>query len=270
LEISLDSDLSEENLGFSSDSWQKKGFSLSNGKISDSLVEELRKRVERITDGEFELNREPPRYKSPYGANQSHIEMYSHVHWADSLINSIAMNRELAKQASKLLGIASVRLWGTSVIYKYGNQNSKNSVRWHRDKSFWQCVNNTKMMTFWIALDDTSPENGCLEFAISSHKKPFNPNEVSDLDLCNFKSQLAQMKKGEVSAHHSMTGHRSNCNTTSLPRRAITIHYMDSESQFVPGSGSDDHINVCLIGSLIKTPISGEYFPKVYDAQAGN
>lgn len=247
---------------FSADDWFHRGFSLTRSSLSEGLVADLRRRVEGVVRGEFDRERPPLRYSPPVGCSQSHIEMYSHVHWSDSLISAVAMDKSLARLAATLLRTNRIRLWGTSVIYKYGSLDAVNDVVWHRDMTFWQCVNSPRMLTFWIALDDTFLENGCMEFAMGSHSTPFRGD---DTDLCTFPRFIASMRHGQISTHHCLTGHRSNSNRTEHPRRALTIHLMDGDLRYVPNTPSDDHMNVCLLGKTTDAAIAGEYFPILYE-----
>ena len=120
-------------------------------------------------------------------------------------------------------------------------------------------------MTFWIALDDTNPANGCLEFARASHRVPFSGN---DDDLGLFEMVAVPLQAGQISAHHCLTGHRSNSNRSQGPRRGLTIHMMDADLHYVPGSPSDGHINVCLLGKTTPSDFECAYFPRVFTRQA--
>lgn len=252
-------------IGWSQERWASCGFCVADEALPLHLVEELRRRVDAVVQGRFEIARPPLLYRPGCGpgadAGLNHIEMHSHVHWCDSLMSSIALDPQLGAFAAALLGVRAIRLWGTSVIYKHSSPEARNDVAWHRDMSFWQCVSQPRMLTFWIALDDTSTENGCLEFAVGSHRAG---RFGDDSDLATFMTEPGEMRRGQISIHHCLTGHRSGCNRSGSPRRAFTIHVMDADLRYVPDSPSDNHMNVCLIGKTEDAPIGGQYFPLIF------
>ncbi|HHY0435673.1 TPA: phytanoyl-CoA dioxygenase family protein [Vibrio parahaemolyticus] len=246
-----------------SSSWRKDGFAISQTSLESTIVAELQERANHVLNGRFETGREPWLYIPDKNSKQNNIVMYSHVHWADSTFNVLATSPLLGRLASQLLGVKSVRLWGTSLIAKTGSPSSNNDVIWHRDMTFWQCLSKPKLLTFWFALDDVHPGNGCLEFAQGSHRvKSYG----SDEDLDAFTSKVIELRKGQMSVHHCLTGHRSNSNKTNTPRRAISIHLMDGNLDYIPGSPSDNHINVALIGSFERRKVDNNYFPVTYES----
>jgi ectoine hydroxylase-related dioxygenase (phytanoyl-CoA dioxygenase family) len=192
--------------------------------------------------------------------------MHSHVHWADRLIHSVATSSVLGEHTSQLLGVPLVRLWGTSLISKSGSPTGASDVRWHRDMTFWQCTSAPRLLTYWIALDDADAHNGCLEFAIASHRSSVGRVCTQDGDLVQCESEVTAMRSGQVSVHHCLTGHRSNANRSHSIRRALTVHLMDGRLTYVPGTPADNHMNVALIGRVEPGPIDNLYFPVTYDA----
>lgn len=251
---------------FSRREWDEKGYCVSRTPLNGGLVAELQRRVDAVVQGRYETGREPLRYRPTANSRQNHIEMYSHVHWSDTLISSVALDPLLAEFAGSLLGARRIRLWGTSIIYKYGAVGAVNDVAWHRDMTFWQCVSAPRLLTFWIALDDTSEENGCLEYATGSHHYAMGAQLPHDHDLYLYPSEPMRMRKGQVAVHHCLTGHRSNANRSSGPRRALTVHLMDGDLCYIPGSPSDDHMNVYLLGKVVPSDFDNPYFPLLYDA----
>ena len=260
----INSDLHSVFSTFSQSEWSEKGYSVSRGSLTRDTVNELRNRADRILAGKYETGRAPYPFLPQPGSGQDHIAMYSHVHWSDSLFEFIARNRQLGSIASELLQVPVVRLWATSLICKTGAPNGLSDVRWHRDMTSWQCVNQPRLLTYWIALDDTDECNGCLEFAVASHLIPQNRGSLRDDDLKDLTSETVPMRSGQISVHHCLTGHRSNANRTNGVRRALTIHLMDGRLSYIPDSPSDDHMNVALIGKVEACRIDGSYFPVTY------
>jgi ectoine hydroxylase-related dioxygenase (phytanoyl-CoA dioxygenase family) len=138
------------------------------------------------------------------------------------------------------------------------------AIRWHRDMTSWQCLSAPRLLTFWVALDSVSPANGGMEFAAGSHSVEA-AGRGDDADLDDYDGHPIVGPAGIISAHHCLTGHRSGPNTSPGDRIAMTLHYMDADLRYVPGTASDKHINVELIADR-NNEIDEVYFPIVYGA----
>lgn len=88
-------------------------------------------------------------------------------------------------------------------------------------------------LTVWIAFDDATVANGCMEFAVGSHKHG-RIGEGHFLDLKDEpqyappdKRRMIEVKAGEAVVFHCALLHRSGANHSPLPRRAMTLCLMD-------------------------------------------
>lgn len=43
---------------------------------------------------------------------------------------------------------------------------------WHQDLAYWPLTPDTRTVTCWLAIDDATEENGCLQFVPGSHREP--------------------------------------------------------------------------------------------------
>src|SRR5437588_4303458 len=48
-------------------------------------------------------------------------------------------------------------------------------VAWHQDYSYWTRTTPMNHLTCWIGLDDSTRENGCLQYVPGSHRWPLLP-----------------------------------------------------------------------------------------------
>ena len=117
---------------------------------------------------------------------------------------------------------------------------------------------------FLGGLDFVSPANGGMEFAAGSHRVEA-ASLGDDADLDGYDGYPIVGPAGIISAHHCLTGHRSGPNRSPSDRIAMTLHYMDADLHYVPGTASDQHINVSLIADR-NNEIDEAYFPIVYGA----
>ncbi|MCZ7649336.1 MAG: phytanoyl-CoA dioxygenase family protein [Planctomycetota bacterium] len=109
-----------------------------------------------------------------------------------------------------------------------------NEVPWHQDTSYW---GQEKRMTCWLAIDDATPENGCMRMIPGSHRKgqlKFTPTRFEGVgqdllraDEVNEDTQVyVPVRAGCASFHHPLTLHASSPNRSGKSRRALAITYL--------------------------------------------
>ena len=251
-------DLNRVEESFDFEQWARLGFAIADRPVLACDVEDLKSEYARLIRDFDELPRPPARYA------QDNLDLLSHPHWSSDVVERIALSVDLGRLAADMLGVRRIRLWGTSFICKYAGADSKNQIRWHRDMTSWQCLSAPRLLTFWVALNSVSPANGGMEFAAGSHRVEA-AGLGDDADLHGYDGHPMVGPAGIISAHHCLTGHRSGPNTSPSDRIAMTLHYMDADLHYVPGTVSDKHINVSLIADR-NNQIDETYFPIVYGA----
>ena len=104
---------------------------------------------------------------------------------------------------------------------------------WHQDGgSFWG-LSRDPVLQIWTALDDAPPESGCLELIPGSHLQglatPLGGVIPDDVSARNTAPRLlVPARAGEAILLHNYCWHRSGVNRTGIPRRALTVCYMDA------------------------------------------
>ncbi len=100
----------------------------------------------------------------------------------------------------------------------------------HQD-GFYFCLKPNHAVTLWLALDDCNQENGCLHYVKGSHRGGVMDHNSSGVS--GFSQGLAkpfwsekdvahlEVNKGDVLAHHSLTIHFADANTSVRQRRSI-------------------------------------------------
>ena len=109
---------------------------------------------------------------------------------------------------------------------------------WHQDLGYWPVTADTRTASFWLALDDTTLENGCLRFVPGSQREPeLRPHEpllgdrgkshtlVARVDEARERIVPALLKRGDVSVHHERTVHGSGGNETAGWRRGYVVAF---------------------------------------------
>lgn len=141
----------------------------------------------------------------------------------------------------QLLGCEGLRFWHDQVFYK--PPHHPGAVPWHQDYSYWQRTTPARHITLNLMLDDADADNGCLQFVPGSQRWGLLPRLPFDapqdavfehLDATQraaFRPQLAPLRAGQASIHHSHTLHGSGPNRSSRPRRAVVLNYMAADTR---------------------------------------
>jgi ectoine hydroxylase-related dioxygenase (phytanoyl-CoA dioxygenase family) len=107
---------------------------------------------------------------------------------------------------------------------------------WHQDWAYW---GGSHKISVWVALDEATPENGCLQLLPGSHRAPVEHDHVRQvpgfgnrLDPAERGMDLSQAvtlpaRPGTAIFFHDLTLHASLPNRSGRPRRALIITYRD-------------------------------------------
>ena len=158
----------------------------------------------------------------------------------------VAFERDGFIAVPELLGKAEVEaLLGPDIKF-FGDQMlltppfHGSAKPYHQDSAYWT-IDPPALVTCWIALDDSTIENGCMRFLPGSHRwgvvphrhlDPVHwvPEELEAMDLS--REVCVELKAGGATFHHSATLHQSLPNTTPYPRRGHTLAYMSAQSRY--------------------------------------
>jgi len=142
---------------------------------------------------------------------------------------------------TQLIG-PDIALWNSSFFAKPAFKGKR--TPWHQDGEYWP-INPLATCTVWLAVDDSTIENGCLRVIRGSHQSrrlrkhhQVQPGEVTltqELDDSEFDETQAVdlvLKAGQISLHDVFLLHGSEPNRSSKPRRGMTIRFMPTSSLF--------------------------------------
>jgi phytanoyl-CoA hydroxylase len=93
-------------------------------------------------------------------------------------------------------------------------------VPWHRDRLG---VPAHAVANFSVYLDDSTPDNGCVEFAVGSHVLP-DEADVAEVRAAG-PVEAAPAAAGDVLVHDARIVHGSAGNHSSRLRRSIIIEF---------------------------------------------
>lgn len=188
--------------------------------------------------------------------------------------HDILWNPRFVMAASQLLGNVPVRFWHDQLFYKPAKKGGV--VAWHQDYSYWTRTKPVAHLTGWCSLDDSTQENGCLQYVSGSHRWGLldKPDLAGDLmgimnyltpqQQAEFKPVPVETKAGEAIFHHPLTLHGSGENKSDRPRRAFVINVF---ADGVKSDSNDTLLNgVPAIGKGEK--MQGQFFPLLTEEEA--
>jgi ectoine hydroxylase-related dioxygenase (phytanoyl-CoA dioxygenase family) len=150
-------------------------------------------------------------------------------------------NDEILDMVEQVIG-PDIALWNSSFFAKPAG-NGK-ATPWHQDGEYWP-IRPLATCTVWLAVDDATPENGCLRIIKGSHKnKDLLKHETNPSDNLTLNQELLKteydeskavdlvLKRGQISLHDVFLVHGSEPNTSPNPRRGMTMRFMPTTSVF--------------------------------------
>jgi len=115
-------------------------------------------------------------------------------------------------------------------------------VLWHQDGSYWP-LEPMEVVTLWLAVDDSMPDNGCMRVIPKSHglelqqlqerkdvKSVLN-SEINSRFVDESKAVDIVLKAGDLSVHHPNVIHGSNANNSLRRRCGLTIRYIPTSTR---------------------------------------
>ena len=113
---------------------------------------------------------------------------------------------------------------------------------WHQDMAYWPDTPDTRTATLWLAVDDSTVENGCMRFVpATNHEDELRPHEpvfggrgeshalgttLRDGDEIN----VVPISRGDVTVHNERVMHGSGGNNTDGFRRAYILAFRSDET----------------------------------------
>lgn len=119
-------------------------------------------------------------------------------------------------------------------------KNNKTDFRspWHQDWAYWQ---GSPKLSVWIALDDATPENGCLQIVPGSHQQVIEMQQVEDVrgfgrritdeQVAGMPIETVPVPRGGAIFFHDLLLHASCPNINGQDRWAVIPTYRDASQR---------------------------------------
>jgi non-heme Fe2+,alpha-ketoglutarate-dependent halogenase len=156
--------------------------------------------------------------------------------FADEIVNSPA----ILDRVEEIIG-PDILCWSSRFFIK--NPGDENFIAWHQDSAYWGLDNSEKNLTAWVALSETTIENGAMKVVPGSHKNVILPHGEStaktmasrgqevQVDVNENDALYALLKPGQMSIHHDRIFHGSDPNKSTDQRIGLAIRYIPTSSR---------------------------------------
>lgn len=164
--------------------------------------------------------------------------LHHRLMWDDPFWVRLVSDPRLLDLVEPIIG-PNIALFASHYISKPGGDGLP--VLWHQDGSYWP-LEPMEVVTAWLAVDDSTAENGCMRVLPGSHHGPMLAHhqhdqqavlgtEIRPEDLDTSGAVDVELPSGGVSLHHPLLVHGSNPNHSPRRRCGLTIRYIPATTR---------------------------------------
>jgi non-haem Fe2+, alpha-ketoglutarate-dependent halogenase len=160
-------------------------------------------------------------------------------------LNDLIRHERILDAVEDIIG-PDILCWGTSFFIKEPHNSA--FVSWHQDSTYWG-LDPADIVTAWVALSDSTTENGAMRVVPRSHTMaqiPHRDTFRSDnllsrgqevmVDVDAAQAVTLELAAGEMSLHHVRLIHGSDPNPSDQRRIGFAIRYLPTYVRQVAGS----------------------------------
>ncbi len=164
--------------------------------------------------------------------NSVRVENITQIMWPSDFVPDILNKSYHAKAlglAKELLG-EDAEMDFDMLIDKAPMTNT--ITPWHQDAAYWLDMPDKRAVSIWLALDDATPDNGCMWYIPGSHKLPLRSHRFAGKEggalMCDgdeSEGTAVPLTSGSCVLHQGATLHYSRGNQTTFHRRAWILNF---------------------------------------------
>ncbi|MBQ0736344.1 phytanoyl-CoA dioxygenase family protein [Aquimarina celericrescens] len=160
-------------------------------------------------------------------------------HFKDDRLFDFLMADEVLNIIEGIIG-PNIGLWSSHFICKEPKIGKR--TPWHEDSAYWKGRFNKfdKVVTLWLAIDESTLENGCMGVVPGTHKNGFSRYKNIEKGTATFEEEIAtdineddvvwfELAKNTYSLHDSRIIHGARANTSSKRRTGYTMRYFSTD-----------------------------------------
>jgi non-haem Fe2+, alpha-ketoglutarate-dependent halogenase len=160
-------------------------------------------------------------------------------------LNDLIRHDRILDAVEDLIG-GDILCWGSSFFIK--EQRDAAYVSWHQDSTYWG-LEPADVVTAWVALTDSTSENGAMRVIPGSHRQEqfphrdtFAPDNLLSrgqeimVEVDAQRAVMLELAAGEMSLHHVRLIHGSDPNPSDRRRIGFAIRYIPTHVRQVAGA----------------------------------
>ncbi|MCC6416113.1 MAG: phytanoyl-CoA dioxygenase family protein [Opitutaceae bacterium] len=158
----------------------------------------------------------------------------------DPRLKAISHHPKLLRAVSALLGDRAPQLFQDMALIKPPRLGREKP--WHQDNAYFNYPHGTPVVGVWIALDEATIENGCMQFLPGQHKTGPRIHfqrrdwQICDTEIMGQRSVAAPLQPGGLLFFSGLLPHGTPHNSSGSRRRALQYHYAPADVAQRPDS----------------------------------
>jgi len=187
-------------------------------------------------------------------------------HFRDARLLEYLLSPAVLDLVEDVIG-PNIGLWSSHFISKEPFVGRR--TPWHEDSAYWKGKFKSldKIVTIWLAIDDSTLVNGCMGVIPGTHKNGFSEYESIDGTINTFDTEIKkelvdeskvvwfELNRGECSLHDSRIIHGANANTSALRRCGYTMRYFSLDMQYQPENHPGHKLWWCRGENVANNPL---------------
>lgn len=148
----------------------------------------------------------------------------------------LARDPRLVDPLESIIG-ENIAFFSDKIVFK--DHETDFGSPWHQDWPYWK---GSHKISIWIALDEATPENGCLRVIPGSHRQYVEhrgdasegkgfANRIRPEDIDESRAVTVPLKPGSALFFHDLTLHDSHPNKSGADRWAVISTYRDAQAE---------------------------------------
>ena len=158
-------------------------------------------------------------------------------------LQALAEDPTLTRVLSRILGGRPALYQDMALIKPPGGREKP----WHQDRAYFNLTQTTSIVGIWIALDEATPENGCMQVIEGGHREGPRVHfmrrdwQICDSEVARLPRVAIPMQAGGCLLFDALLPHGTPANRTDRQRWAVQYHYVAPDSR---ETGDEDRLAV--------------------------
>ena len=165
------------------------------------------------------------------------------MHFRDARLLEFLLHSAVLDLVEPVVG-PNIGIWSSHFISKPPFVGK--ATPWHEDSAYWNGRVSTMegICTVWLAMDEATPENGCMRVIPGSQRNGFSdympvadesgnifPTQIKPDQVDEAQAVYFALKPDECSLHEARIIHGAQANTSPLRRAGYTMRYFPTTSR---------------------------------------